>query len=466
MPNLAHLMKRGTKLPVDAAVLPGIAYPTLYSGARTADLGMYFPVQWMAAEQRMTPWNHYRSGSTIFERVDAAGGRTVVLDAPECEPVQLKNGFVVSGLQFRARVLLHGWSSDEKRYRDLVRDIGEAPRADEVFGTPTYSDLAKVRNALLGGPARLKHAALDILCNDKPDCLWVNCCALHVGGHQFFDAGVFDRAFHDFDDTRRRLAKGYDEMLGALLEKLPAGADVLVFWAKGMQPAYGWPDLLPGMLRRILNEPEIESPITKLRSLIPQPVRRFVADRMPEDRALQVLAKVWSPASSDWSRTRAFCVASDCTGFIRVNLRGREVHGCVDRSEMPAVLDEIKQALMTFTDEDGETCVESMPTAEELLGPGAKLDLFPDLFVFWKMKPNLRMTKLRSPRYGEFVRKGVVSGRSGFHGPGAFAVVAPGKSRMAPVPGLVQSEDIPATILAALGVPHDDLPGRPLLTTS
>ena len=105
MPNLAHLMKRGVTLPVDAAVLPGIAYPTFYSGASTADLGMYFPVQWSAAEQRSKPWNHYGAGSTIFERMDAAGARTVVLDAPESAPVRLKNGFAASGLQFRARVL-------------------------------------------------------------------------------------------------------------------------------------------------------------------------------------------------------------------------------------------------------------------------------------------------------------------------------------------------------------------------
>jgi len=46
LPNLSALARSGRTVEVNAVPLAGIAYPTLYTGHRPADLGCYFPVQW------------------------------------------------------------------------------------------------------------------------------------------------------------------------------------------------------------------------------------------------------------------------------------------------------------------------------------------------------------------------------------------------------------------------------------
>ena len=55
-------------------------------------------------------------------------------------------------------------------------------------------------------------------------------------------------------------------------------------------------------------------------------------------------------------------------------------------------------------------------------------------------------------------------GRGGDHAAGAMYVVAPGKATCQPPSRPVEPYDVPATILAALGLPHADLTGYPLLT--
>jgi predicted AlkP superfamily phosphohydrolase/phosphomutase len=467
LPNLAQLARTGSRLPFEAAALPGTAYPTLYTGLRPSDIGLYFPVQWSAEKQRMVPWTElpHPSGS-LFEQVDSTGRRIVVLDPPECNPVRLQGSFCASGIQFRARVLLHQWSSDDSRGDALGRLLGPAPRADEVFGRPDTSSLSRLREALIGSPARMAKAALQFLRHEPPDCLWVNCCGMHIAGHQFFNLALLrdDSQRRTLENTRLEVAQRYDTMLGEILSALPAGADVLVFYAKGMRAAYGWQDLLPAMLRRILNEPEARAPVASLRTMVPEPLRRWVADRMPDAKALNVMARLSTP-QADWSRTRAFTLASDCPGFVRVNVRGRERNGCVPAARKREVLDEIKAGLATYVDAEGEPCVSRMLTPEELLGTGKAIDSYPDLIVLWAEKPTLGATAVHSPQLGELRRAGVASGRSGHHGSGAMAIVVAGRSASMPVDGAMRCEDVPATILAACGSSTDHLPGRPLLAT-
>jgi len=467
LPNLAQLARTGVRLPFEAAALSGIAYPTLYTGLRSPDIGLYFPVQWSAERQRIVSWAELpHPAETLFKQIDLSGRRIVVLDPPECEPVPLRGSFAASGVQFRARVLLHPWSSDRSRWDPLSRLLGPAPRSDEVFARPEIASLSRLRTSLIGAPARMGKIALHFLRHEPPECLWVNCCAMHIAGHQFFDLALLGESSHrrTLENTRIEVAQRYDAMLGELMAALPAGAGVLVFYAKGMQAAYGWADLLPAMLRRILNEPEARAPVANLRNLVPGPLRRWVADHMPEKQALNVMAQFSTPRA-DWSRTRAFSVASDCPGFVRVNLHGREREGCVPAADKREVLEEVKAGLATFVDADGEPCVDRTLTAEELLGAGKAIDSFPDLIVLWAEKPNLEATVARSPRFGELRRTGDMSGRSGHHGRGALAIVVPGRSALMPFDGAVRCEDVPATILTACALSADHLPGRSLLRT-
>jgi predicted AlkP superfamily phosphohydrolase/phosphomutase len=288
-----------------------------------------------------------------------------------------------------------------------------------------------------------------------------------VGSHQFFNlATLGDPPVQKrLEQTRLDIAQGYDRMLGSVLARLPAGSKVLLFFGKGMRESYGWPDLIPEMVRRILGEQDGTPDVTRLRSLVPQSLRRWVADRMSDTHALELMAKLWSPRA-DWNRTRAVCLPSDCPGFLRLNLRGREALGCVPESAREGLLEELRDGLMTFTDFDGDQCVRSVVTPEELLGPGVHIDRFPDLIVLWNSKSTLLGTGVRSSRFGEIRRQGVGTGRSGQHGPGAFALLSGGANGVTELSRNARCEDVPATILAHLGLSGIRTKGQSFLASS
>jgi predicted AlkP superfamily phosphohydrolase/phosphomutase len=157
----------------------------------------------------------------------------------------------------------------------------------------------------------------------------------------------------------------------------------------------------------------------------------------------------------------AFVLASDVVGYIRLNLRGREREGVVEPSEAAGLLDRIAAGLATFADPDGAPSVAEVKRTSEVIAPGRRSDALPDLVVRWSDRPATGLDRVVSPEFGEVPRPGGGSGRSGNHTSDAWAVLTPA-SRGADRPdGRVV--DLAATVCAALGVEHADLPGRTLL---
>jgi hypothetical protein len=470
LPSLRALMKEGTVLPAAPVSVVGVEYASLYGGKRPADHGIYFPFQWLAEEQRVRSWHHIGLADTVFRRVDEAGRRMVVIDPPECFPQSVRHGFIVSGWQFQERGLLAPWGTRGETWKELRRRFGSGARTDESFGRPTVKGLLAIYRALAEAPSRLQRAAEFFLEGPLPEALWINFAGVHLACHQFYDLSLLEDVTVSEDDRRRlervleSLLVEYDRVLGRILDRLPAGSDRMAFSTKSIGPVIGWVDLLPEMLRRTLGAPAVSSPVFAVREWVPRVWRERVAAALPESMGRDLTARLWSPRA-DWSRTRAFALPSDAPGFIRLNLRGRERFGCVAPGEDAALFAEITAGLSSFTDLDGEPCIRTILRPQEIFGEGERLDAFPDLLVFWTPKKTLRGRGVRSPRFGEILRRGESgTGRSGDHADGALVIVSPGALQR---PGReVEPYDIPATILSALGLPHDDLPGQALLKPS
>jgi hypothetical protein len=454
----------------------------------------------------------------------------VVIDPPECFPQPVRNGFIMSGWQFQERVLLAPWFTRKKTRNELRRRFGRGAKTEETFGQPTAKGLLEIYRVLAEAPQRLQRAAEFFLespwqggcaplvqgpccitngntvnhvlpespwqggcaplaqgpCSitngntvnrvlpesDPPEALWISFAGLHLASHQFFDLSLLG-SVRVSEDDRRRLERaiadilmGYDRTLGRILERLPAGSDRVVFCTKGIGPVIGWVDLLPEMLRRVLGAPAVSSPVSVLRARVPRAWRERVAGALPDSMATELAARLWSPRA-DWSRTQAFTLPSDSPGFIRLNLRGRERFGCVAPGEEAGLCGEIIEGLTSFTDLDGEPCIRKILRPREIFGEGERLHAFPDLVVLWTPKKTLRGRGVRSPRFGEILRRGESgTGRSGDHAEGALIIVAPGTGTFHRPDRQVEPYDIPATILSALGLPHDDLPGQALLKPS
>ena len=123
---------------------------------------------------------------------------------------------------------------------------------------------------------------------------------------------------------------------------------------------------------------------------------------------------------------------------VQLNLRGREREGIVDPSEADELCRHVAEGLLSFRDEDGSQCVSGVDTAESIVGPGAPaLHLLPDLLVRWCETPSTRLH--------------------------AFALLVPGRSRLAKRRGDESVVDLTATACSLLGGDMSGLAGTPLL---
>jgi predicted AlkP superfamily phosphohydrolase/phosphomutase len=369
---------------------------------------------------------------------------------------------------------LQKWASPTDAHRRLERIFGAPEPVDEVFGRHHVGEMLGLRRRLLGAPARVAEGASLLLAQEPYDLVWLTFCAAHVAGHQFWDLSQLDTDGLDAD-ARRVLGSTLDDVyveidraIDRVVASLPEDADVMLVSPVGMDANTSRADLLPEMLRAILepeeqHKSEAASSIWRLRASLPVGVRARVAKALPERVALDLTSRL-ELRSVDWSKTRAFAHPAENQGYVRLNLHGRERDGIVAPEDADALLDEIATALSTFRDLDGHPAVESVEKVAEHFGSGARAELLPDLVVRWTDRHTTTFEGVRSEQFGTVRRHGVGSGRSGNHTEGdAWALVVPGKSRHATLTRPPRLEDIAATALALSGDDAPDLVGEPLL---
>jgi predicted AlkP superfamily phosphohydrolase/phosphomutase len=477
LPHLADLRTQGTwhELDAPATQFAAGAQHTLYSGHELTRHGLFYPFQWSAAEQRARYMGDLYAPPPVWEQLAPSGARTLAVDPYESRPPAGPSpGTQVCGWQLHDRVVLRRWDSPQGVHKRLRSTFGAPQVVDEVFGTHTVQEMLGLRQRLLGAPRRVADAA-DLLLREQPyDLSWLTFCAAHVAGHQFWDLSQLDPA--QLDDSSRRLLGTtledvyieVDAAIGRIVATLPPDTDLLVISPVGMDVNTSRADLLPEMLRAILEpgwtqESAPAGTIWKLRAALPSGLRARVAGALPEKVALDLTARL-EMRGFDWSSTRAFAHPAENQGYIRLNLAGRERDGIVDPADAPALMDQIAEGVRTFTDLDGEPAVRSVDRVADQFGTGDRAHQLPDLIVHWTDRPSTRLEGVRSDRYGTIRRQGVGSGRSGNHTEGdAWALVVPGSSTPNKLDRPPRLEDIAATALALAGGDPATTAGQPLL---
>ena len=478
LPALAELRQRGHPSRLDR---PGMqieagAYQTLYSGQPLGEHGLYFPFQWSPAEQRLRYIHSFSAPPALWERLAAAGRRSLVVDPYEARLPERTAGIHLSGLQFVNRFVLPAWTAPRGSRRRLLRRIGRAPLVEEVFGRPTLSGLRELRKRLLRAPGRAAKAVVELLARDRFDLLWVNLPAPHVAGHRLWDVSQLPDAGSDaareFADAVAEVYEAADTALGQIVASLPADADIVVFSPSGMGPNTSRADLLPQMLEAVLgtgtsgrDESSAGSAIWRFRAAVPTSLRAGFARALPKHVLFELSARL-ELSGADWSRTRAFPLPSDGTGYVRINLRGREREGVVDPSEADALLDEIATGLETFNDPDGSPAVAGVERTAPLVGDAPHADRLPDLVVHWSDRPSAALSGVTSPVHGDVIRRGGGTGRTGHHTADAWSLLVPGRSQPRKLSRPPHIIDLAATACALAGSGKDGLPGEPLFEFS
>ena len=479
LPVLSGLIERGRRITLDTPAdhFAAGAFHTLYSGVELADHGLFYPFQWDAGAQRARYMTAFPAPPAIWERLARAGRRTLAIDPYESRPPADWCGTYVCGWGFRDRVVLPRWSLPREAGAQLAGRHGESPHATEIFGRPSARELLALRAKLIAAPARIADAAVELLGRDTYDLAWLTFSAAHLAGHQFWDLSQL--AERPGDRERALLSSALEEVyaevdaaFGRVLAALPGDCEVIVASAVGMDVNSSRADLLPQMLAAVLRGGPLPSgdgragSIWRLRAAIPPGARGAIAGALPDRLALDLTARL-ELRGIDWSQTVAFCHPADNQGYVRLNLRGRERDGIVEASEAAELLATIAAGLATFTDPDGTPAVARVDRVAEHHA-GARSGQLPDLVVQWSERPATTLAGVRSPRFGDVLRRGSGSGRSGNHTPGdAWAVVAPGAhapgdARRAGA-GRPRLTDVAATVAAVCGVDRDGLAGESLL---
>jgi len=477
LPVLAGLIERGRRVTLDTPAnhFAAGAFHTLYSGIDLADHGLFYPFQWEAAAQRARYMTAFPAPSAIWERLARAGLRTLAIDPYESRPPDDWKGTYVCGWGFRDRVVLPRWSLPRTAGARLAKRHGGGPHATEIFGRPNVRELLALRAKLVAAPERVATAASELLAQNEPyDLAWLTFSAAHLAGHQFWDLSQLaeEPGGRDRELLQSALEDVYaavDVAFGRVLAALPDGADVVVASAVGMDVNSSRADLLPQMLAAVLIGGPLRSDgggagaIWRLRAAIPPAARGAIAQALPDRVALELAARLELRGIA-WSDTAAFCHPADNQGYIRLNLRGRERDGIVDPAEADGLLRTIAQGLQTFSDPDGAPAVARVDRVRDH-HVGARADQLPDLVVQWSERPATTLAGVHSAAFGDVLRRGTGSGRSGNHTPGdAWAVVVPGAHEAAPPPGRpARLSDVATTVAAVCGVDRDGLAGESLL---
>ena len=476
LPAIAGLREAEGKIPLagSAEYLESSVHTTLHTGLEVTEHGIYSPFQWSAPDQRVRTRDAFQAPQAIWDRLGLAGRRSLLIDPYDCvSPVDLL-GDGVRGWQYTNRVALPPWSTGSIR-RTLVRRFGRPRSADEIYGRPTPEELLRLREVLLDGPGRIADAADELLAREHYDFVWIDFASMHTAGHQFLDV---DAVAHTADMDPAELARLHialedayvagDRAIARVLDRLPAGADVIVAATSTMVEETDRADMLPAMLAAVFGEADEDDgepgrlQLWRVRASVPRSVRTRIAGLIPDRIALDLTARM-ATAGMDWSRTRAFAVPNDPGGGIRLNLRGREREGIVAPEQAEELMQEVTAGLLSFADPDGAPAIQDIKRIPELEPPGPATPTLPDLIVRWRDRPAAGVTAVHSPRFGTVRRRGIGSGRSGNHTGGAWAFLAPGESQLRDLGRPAKVVDVAATVAHLLGADATGLAGEPLL---
>lgn len=481
LPNLSALAARGVQgpLPAEAEFMSEGTWQTALTGRGVGGHGLYnWRVVPAGRDQRVAL--ERGSYSLPFWRVlrehgPAEQGDTILLDVPYLDPVDPAGG----GDPDPGVRQIVGWGM--RGHRTLhVHPPELADRIDHGARPPDWIDRERRR----GLPAEARYAATlrrnararcDLALGMLADGGWtlagIDFVETHRAGHAFFHGPTGTHWAHSRLRGGRTTAamlsvyRAVDENLGRLVEAVGPDTDVFVLSTFSMRPNETAPELLTSAMTALgYHVPNVPDRRTRRRllarraamSLVPGFLRHRIRRRVSEEMITEISQEAWT-ATIDWQRSRVVSESEQGSGWIRINLAGREPNGIVPPAEREALLEELRRELVQLTDADsGEPVVRDVVRVEEI-APGPRARHLPDLILLWT--PG-RHRRLRHPRTG-LIKPGRETIVPSEHlGLGTLVAAGPRVERGAVEGRLV---DFAPTLLHLLGAPvPEDMDGSVL----
>ncbi len=149
------------------------------------------------------------------------------------------------------------------------------------------------------------------------------CAEMHSAGHLCW---TYD------DDGERRMLELYqalDRELESVCRLAPPGSKILTVSAYGIYKNYPCSDVAEQILRGLGYQVAPAGGGRSLKALVPLAVRRKLGEFLSIETQERLINQNLR-GSTDWSKSVAFGMPTLFTGYIRINLRGREPQGIVE----------------------------------------------------------------------------------------------------------------------------------------
>ncbi len=408
LPTLAKLRSKGSygRVSSRAEWLANIPWYVLYTGGPLEKCDAPYYLLWQPEKMSFERVSTKVMGLTPFwRRFDTNGPRAIVLDMPfVSEPVEF-NGIEVAGRISQDTPLAHMETHPANLKHKIIKKFGKIDRLKEKPGTMSTTKFLQLRDEYIKMSGQITDLACWLAEQEHWDFMMLDYSPTHIGGHKLWNLDNVQapdpRLKEEMMDALRQVYIACDREIGRLIRQAGDDTNVLVLSVHSMRENTTRNDILPEMLRRILQDDSHAPPLTSgksilhlLRGWVPLSFREFIKSRLPI--GLQDwLTAFWRVRQTAWDRIPAFCFPGDQFGMIHINLRGREASGIIEPGKpYEELCQKIVDGLNSFVDADTQ---ESFIKNIFLREGNAS---YPDLIVDWADWPASRHRAISSPRYG------------------------------------------------------------------
>lgn len=464
LPNIASVMKSGFwgRTAGPELVTEHGVWISLLSGISRGRHGYYYFRQIIPGTYELRPVTGLDiDAPPLWSHLIGTDKKALVIDAAD---TRLYKG--LQGIQVANWATHHNWdphhfvtaSEPADVLDEISRRYGGKLLTLENHNSTFDQDLEIFRKLLTN--VRIKGEMCRYLINrDRFDLSLMIFAESHAANHQFWKYHPRNRASGDKDceltNAVRDVYKAIDAEIGLILREFD-NPNICIVSSVGMEDDYPNAALAEAFCRGLGFQASPEGgpysprPIDIARRLLPESVRIRLSKRLPREKREQLVSDQFRKGT-DWSRTTAFSMPVSYTGFIRINLRGREPLGIVEPgSEYHALVDRIVGELYKLSDAaTGKPAVLSVNKTTEIFDC-APHEYLPDIFVEWK--PGRFMEVVRHPEAELRQKKPEFFRRSDHSSYGFFALAGPSVKTRGKA-GDIEVLDIAPTLMTLLGEP-------------
>lgn len=423
LPNLQAILTGGRVEELQVEPMSGGVWATFVTGSRPDQHGIWHQLQWDPERMRMrAPGDHWLPIRPFWRDLGEQGVRVIAFDVPFVFPGPAPN--VLEVTNWGAHDLVGSfWASDKAVQRRIRAKYGVHPMGVDIPVPKTPSQLRRRLARVIDGASRKADLCVELMRDQPWDVFLVVFGEIHRGGHSW---PARETQHREAEADLVKIYQAIDDAVGSIVEEAGPDADVVLFSLHGMGPNSSQSHLAPGFLEHALAHFRGRAPppgaadapgfVRMLRRVAPPGLQLAIAEASPLWLRDAVVGREVA-GGYRWDDTYAFCLNGDPSGYVRLNLRGREAQGVLGPDEAAALKSFLREELLATTLPDGRPAVDRISSPSEE-GAGSRAHLLPDLLVEWNPRA-APAESLHAPRLG-VIRAKARTGRGGNHRFDAF----------------------------------------------